>query len=99
MKGIVIIIVLGAVVGGAIWFWLATDKRVKWALAFAIPATLATVFMMTGAGGFKRMVTVSGIYPILRPGGYDVVCFADSDGSEGGLSCLPCKLAKCKSKK
>lgn len=96
MKSIFIAIVLAVVVGGSIWFWLATNKRVKWALAFAIPSALAAIFMMTGAGGFKRMVTVSGIYPILRPGGYDVVCFADSDGRDGGLFCLPCDVAKCK---
>lgn len=49
--------------------------------------------VMIGDGGFRRAVTISGIYPILRPGGYDVVCFADSDSKEGGLSCLPCSLA------
>lgn len=64
-------------------------------LAAAI-VIIAITYFLTGDGGFRRVITISGIYPILRPGGYDVVCFADADGKEGGLSCLPCDAAKCK---
>lgn len=42
-----------------------------------------------GDGGLKRMVTMSGIYAVCKPGGYDAVCFLDADSREGGLSCLP----------
>ncbi len=42
-----------------------------------------------GAGGFKRMVTITGVYSICRPDGYEVVCFLDADGKEGGMFCLP----------
>lgn len=44
---------------------------------------------MIGAGAFKRMVTVSGVYAICRPAHYDVVCFLDADSKEGGMFCMP----------
>jgi len=47
------------------------------------------LFYITGDGGFKRMVTISGIYSICKPDGYDVVCFLDADGKDGGMFCLP----------
>lgn len=49
----------------------------------------AIVYTMMGAGGFKRMVTVTGVYAVYKPGGYDAVCFLDADSKQGGLSCLP----------
>ncbi len=48
---------------------------------------------MMGAGGFKRMVTLTGVYSICKPDKYDVVCFLDADGKEGGLFCMPLSLA------
>ena len=48
---------------------------------------------MVGAGGFKRLTTLTGIYAVCKPGGYSVVCFADADSKEGGLSCLPLEQA------
>lgn len=48
-----------------------------------------SLYLMMGAGGFKRMVTISGIYAVCKPGGYDAVCFLDADSHDGGLSCLP----------
>lgn len=47
------------------------------------------LFSSMGAGGFKRMVTITGVYSICRPDKYDVVCFLDADGKEGGMFCLP----------
>jgi hypothetical protein len=42
-----------------------------------------------GDGALKRQFTVAGIYSICKPDGYPVVCFADADGKEGGLFCMP----------
>lgn len=50
---------------------------------------IAGVLSLTGAGGFKRMVTLSGVYSICRPDGYDAVCFLDADGKDGGMYCMP----------
>lgn len=47
------------------------------------------IWPMMGDGGFRRMVTLTGVYSICRPDGYDVVCFLDADGKEGGMFCLP----------
>ena len=53
---------------------------------------------VSGEGSFKRMMTISGIYTICKPDGYDVVCFLDADGKEGGVYCLPLAQAggKCR---
>jgi hypothetical protein len=58
------------------------------ALALAMVAFWIT-FELTGAGSFKRLVTISGIYPVCKPGGYNVVCFLDADSRQDGPSCLP----------
>ena len=50
---------------------------------------IAGVLSLTGAGGFKRMVTLTGVYSVCRPDGYDVVCFLDADGKDGGMFCMP----------
>lgn len=47
------------------------------------------IFAFSGDGSFKRMTTFSGVYSICKPDGYDVVCFLDADGAEGGVFCLP----------
>jgi hypothetical protein len=73
--------------------------RYKLILCGALLLLVALGYVMIGDGGFRRVVTISGIYPILRPGGYDVVCFADSDSRDGGLSCLPCSVAGCETKR
>ena len=44
---------------------------------------------LLGAGSFKRMVTISGVYAVCRPANYDVVCFLDADSKEGGMFCMP----------
>lgn len=62
------------------------------AIVLAVGGT-ATVIQMMGAGGFKRMVTVSGVYAVCKPQGYDVVCFLDADSKDGGMACVPLSLA------
>lgn len=62
---------------------------------------LATIISITiGAGGFKRMVTITGIYSVCRPDNYEVVCFLDADGKEGGMFCMPLSIlgGDCKKK-
>lgn len=46
-------------------------------------------FFLRGDGGFKRMITITGVYAVCKPSGYEVVCFLDSASDAGGLSCLP----------
>lgn len=58
-------------------------------LCIIVPLAIAFLMGITGDGGFKRMVTISGIYSICRPDGYDVVCFLDADGKDGGMFCVP----------
>ncbi len=48
-----------------------------------------TSFM--GAGALKRHITMSGVYAVCKPSGYDVVCFLDADSKDGGANCLPLK--------
>jgi hypothetical protein len=67
-------------------------KRAAIALTTAAVLVWAAI-LITGDGGFKRMVTVSGVYSICKPDGYEVVCFADADGPDGGLACLPLSQA------
>lgn len=51
---------------------------------------LSTIIIMSimGDGGFKRMVTITGVYAVCKPSGYDAVCFLDADSKQGGLSCI-----------
>ena len=55
-------------------------------LLVGIPSVI--LYSTMGAGGFKRMVTLTGVYAVCKPGGYDAVCFLDADSKNGGLSCL-----------
>lgn len=52
---------------------------------------LVALFLLSGCGdgAFKRQFTMKGLYSICKPDGYPVVCFADADGKEGGLFCMP----------
>lgn len=45
------------------------------------------VSFLFGDGGFQRMTTLSGIYAVERPSGYNVVCFVER--SYGAMQCLP----------
>ena len=55
-------------------------------------------FSIMGEGALKRRMTFSGVYSICKPDGYDVVCFLDADGKDGGMFCLPLSQVggKCK---
>lgn len=48
-------------------------------------------FLVMGDGALKRHITLSGVYSVCKPDGYDVVCFLDADGKEGGMFCMPLK--------
>lgn len=64
----------------------------KKTLASLITLALLGIYAATatlGTGAFKRHFTLSGIYSICKPDGYDVVCFLDADGKEGGMFCTP----------
>lgn len=52
---------------------------------------LVAVFLLSGCGdgALKRQFTMKGIYSVCKPDNYPVVCFADADGKEGGLFCMP----------
>jgi hypothetical protein len=65
----------------------------KWIIAGIIMFLLAIPLYLMGPGGFKRMTTISGIYDICRPNGYDVVCFLDADSKSGGVFCMPLNQA------
>jgi len=56
-------------------------------MLLVIIAIIGAFFM--GSGGFKRMITITGVYAVCKPSGYDAVCFLDADSSNGGLNCLP----------
>lgn len=60
--------------------------------ALIIAAAGASCFGLLAAcgdGALKRQFTMAGIYSICKPDGYPVVCFADADGKDGGLFCMP----------
>lgn len=64
------------------------------AFAAVFGIMLVTIpYTMMGKGGFKRMVTLTGVYSVCRPDNYDVVCFLDADSKNGGLNCVPLSLA------
>ncbi len=62
-------------------------KRSLIIAAFAVSSF--TLLAACGDGALKRQFTVAGIYSVCKPDGYPVVCFADSDGKDGGLFCMP----------
>lgn len=59
---------------------------------------IAIIFSIMGDGALKRKITMSGVYSVCKPDGYDVVCFLDADGKDGGMFCLPLNQVggKCK---
>ena len=60
-------------------------------LSLTAQTLAATLGLLTasGDGALKRQFTVGGVYSICKPDGYPVVCFADADGKDGGLFCMP----------
>ena len=71
-----------------------TKRRAALLAAFALLIPLASC----GDGAIKRHITMSGVYSVCKPDGYDVVCFLDADGQDGGLFCMPLSQVggKCK---
>lgn len=67
------------------------------AIAF-VAIVVWILFGIMGEGALKRHITLSGVYSVCKPDGYDVVCFLDADGKEGGMFCLPLNQVggKCK---
>lgn len=67
-------------------------------ICLAVVAALALLYIIMGEGALKRHITLSGIYSICKPDGYEVVCFLDADGKDGGMFCLPLSQVggKCK---
>ena len=43
--------------------------------------------LFSGDGGLKRLTTISGVYTVEKPDGYNVVCFMEKGGN--GMQCLP----------
>jgi hypothetical protein len=68
------------------------------AVVGAIAVAVWVMFEIMGAGALKRHITLSGVYSVCKPDGYDVVCFLDADGKEGGMFCMPLSTVggKCK---
>lgn len=58
-------------------------------VVFVAGLALWLVLTIMGDGALKRHITMSGVYSICKPDGYEVVCFLDADGKEGGMFCLP----------
>lgn len=56
-------------------------------IAIVVILLVLGLLSIMGDGGFKRMVTISGVYSV-RSNDYPVVCFMDADSNQGGLSCL-----------
>lgn len=63
-----------------------------------VVASILWIFIgMVGPGGFQRKMTLSGVFVVERPDGYDAACFGDADSKQGGLSCIPCsQINNCK---
>lgn len=67
------------------------------AIAFMLVLIILCFYTMIGPGWFSRITTLSGVYVVVRPDGYDAACFGDSGHRDGGLSCLPCsQINDCK---
>lgn len=56
---------------------------------FAFGLVAIVLLAGCGDGALKRQFTMKGIYSVCKPDDYPVVCFADADGKEGGLFCMP----------
>lgn len=65
---------------------------------FVFIGFVALLFSIMGDGALKRKITMSGVYSVCKPDGYEVVCFLDADGKDGGMFCLPLSQVggKCK---
>lgn len=61
----------------------------KLAMTALFLASTVGALSACGDGALKRQFTMKGIYSVCKPDGYPVVCFADADGKDGGLYCMP----------
>ena len=61
----------------------------KLSLVALILAVTLGLLTACGDGALKRQFTYRGIYSVCKPDNYPVVCFADADGKDGGLFCMP----------
>jgi len=50
---------------------------------------LSLIISLNGAGGLQEATTLSGIYVVESPQGYDVACFVKK--SSGAIDCVPRK--------
>ena len=62
--------------------------RAAFIITVILMATAGWFIFLRGSGGLTRMVSITGIYAICQPKGYDVVCFGDTAGSDGGVFCM-----------
>jgi len=69
------------------------DARIIVIVVFLIFLFMLGLITIIGPGAFERNTTLGGIYAVCKPRGYDVVCFGDKSGSDGGVSCVPLSLA------
>ncbi len=66
-----------------------TSKRALFVLSLMAGFGGLALLAGCGDGALKRQFTLAGVYSICKPDGYPVVCFADADGKDGGLYCMP----------
>jgi len=53
---------------------------------------LSTLWLTLGSGTITKLTTISGVYAVCKPEGYNVVCFGIARNSET-LSCIPLSQA------
>lgn len=68
-------------------------KGLGWYIGIAAVLVIVVAVWLMGPGFINRTLTIGGIYTVCKPNGYDVVCFGDKAGKEGGIFCLPLQLA------
>lgn len=68
---------------------MPTWVKISLGLAVAISIFSAWFMIFRGDGGFTRMTSLTGIYAVCKPKGYPAVCFGDTAGTNGGVSCIP----------
>lgn len=64
-------------------------RAAKLAITAIMLSGVLALLTACGDGALKRQFTMAGVYSICKPDGYPVVCFADADGKDGGLYCMP----------
>jgi hypothetical protein len=62
-------------------------KKLGW-IILAICILAAVLSAIGVAVRATRFGGITGIYAVCKPKGYDVVCFGDTGGSDGGIFCM-----------